>query len=372
MPFLKLALEDIYQLGGISHISKAQKYFARAVVHDPTHKHFLITGALVPEDEKRVGEFIAVVRPENPRRTYYQTWDAYSLGRSGKDSAVTIGKRRNELEIIRLDNFITVETLTGHWSEIRDNPSATAYFSELLSAHATKLLAAITVKRNTAGIQLAAASKNVDSLGRKNPSARAARIMAAQRRLEGQLEFDELSRNSALGRATFADLLSRTIDEELMQIDLLLRYGRSSTVKREFFRRSEILLCKPYLYGIRMIRRNGYLNALDNTNARNKIREVLFTERLLGQFSQLLSTVRDLNQDDVFRNTIVTDLEALIGGLGPTPDYTKLFALLRFSLDDLRAEIALNNQKEINRVIDRMKKTIRYREDYIRWPMSVL
>lgn len=365
---LEFGATEVYRLGGVSHISKAGKYKVKKVLNDLTNKYYLIVGVFDPHDSGRVGEFIAVVRPENAKQTYYQTWDVYSLGRSGQDSANSIASSRNAIENIRLGNDITIKSLTSKWSAISSNPIAIEYFSQLLSGYSSKLLAARTINRVRAGEVLSDVIDLKDSNGRYNPGAKSAQLVMTDRLLTDQLTFDALSLHSARNRAGFGGAVLDVFKQELVWLDRLLSFGRSSTVAQQFERSSELYHCNPFGYGLKEINHNGYLNALDSLVARNKIRRIMFLEDLLGEFSNTLSLVKNSELRDLHPE-ILSDLESLLPISGPSRIYSDLLKLLRADLSELGDIIASDDGPALLRKISQTKKHLRRRDaNPMGWP----
>lgn len=358
---LEFGAPEIYRLGGASRISKAGKYQVKKVLNDATNKHYLIIGVFDSKDVGRVGEILAVVRPENPKLTYYQSWDVFSLGRSGQDSANSIASSRNAIESIRLGKSVAIKSLTTMWPAISSNPLAIEYFSQLLSGYSSKLLGARTISRIHAGEVLSDVIDLKDSRGRYNPGAKSAQLVMTDRILRDQLTFDALSLHSARNRAGFGGLVLDTFKQELIWLDRLLSFGRSSTVAQQFERSSELYACNPFGYGLKVIRLNGYLNALDKPVARNKIRSIMFLEDLLGEFSNTLSLVKNKELRDL-RPKIVSDLESMIPASGPSRVYSDLLKLLRADLAELGDIIASDDGPALLRKISQTKKHLRRRE----------
>jgi len=365
---LEFGSPEVYKLGGASRISKAGKYRVKKVLNDPTNKHYLIVEAFHPKDVGRVGEFLAVVRPENPKQTYYQSWDVFSLVRSGQDSANSIASSRNAIESIRLGNSVAIKSLTSRWASVGSSPIAIEYFSQLLSGYSSKLLGARTINRIQAGEILSDVIDLKDSRGRCNPGAKSAQLVSSDRLLRDQLSFDSLSLHSARNRAGFGGLVLDTFKQELVWLDRLLSFGRSSTVAQQFERSSELYACNPFGYGLKVINHNGYLNALGSLVARNKIRRIMFLEDLLGEFSNTLSLVKNGELRDLHPE-IISDLESMIPTSGPSRVYTNLLRLLRTDLDELGTIIASDDGPALRRKISQTKKHLRRREaNPIGWP----
>jgi len=365
---LEFGAPEVYKLGGASRISKAGKYRVKKILNDPTNKHYLIVEAFHPKDVGRVGEFLAIVRPENPKSTYYQSWDVFSLGRSGQDSANNIASSRNAIENIRLGNDITIKSLTSKWSAIGSNPLAIEYFSQLLSGYSSKLLGARTISRIQAGEVLSDVIDLKDSRGRYNPGAKSAQLVMTDRLLRDQLTFDALSLHSARNRAGFGGLVLDTFKQELVWLDRLLSFGRSSTVAQQFERSSELYNCNPFGYGLKVINHNGYLNALDSLVARNKIRRTMFLEDLFGEFSSTLSLVKNKEVRNL-RPKIISDLESMLPTSGPSRAYTGLINLLRSDLAELGDIIASDDNPALLRKISQTKKHLRRRDaNPMGWP----
>ncbi len=358
---LEFGAPEIYRLGGASRISKAGKYQVKKVLNDPTNKHYVIIGVFDSKDVGRVGEILAVVRTENPKLTYYQSWDVFSLGRSGRDSANSIASSRNAIESIRLGKSVAIKSLTTMWPAISSNPLAIEYFSQLLSGYSSKLLGARTINRIHAGEVLSDVIDLKDSRGRYNPGAKSAQLVMTDRILRDQLTFDALSLHSARNRAGFGGLVLDTFKQELIWLDRLLSFGRSSTVAQQFERSSELYACNPFGYGLKVIRLNGYLNALEKPVARNKIRSIMFLEDLLGEFSNTLSLVKNKELRDL-RPKIVSDLESMIPASGPSRVYSDLLKLLRADLAELGDIIASDDGPALLRKISQTKKHLRRRE----------
>ncbi len=365
---LEFGATQVYRLGGVSHISKAGKYLVKKVLNDPTHKHYLIVGVFDPRDSNRVGEFIAVVRPENAKLTYYQTWDAFSLGRSGQESANSIALSRNIIEKIRLDSNATIKSLTTNWPAIVSNPIAVEYFSQLLSGHSSKLLASRTIARIEAGETLSRVVDLKDSRGRFNPSAKSAQLVKAKRLLKDQLTFDALSLHSARKRVGFSGLVLDTFKQELIWLDSLLRYGPSNVVAKQLEHSAELYACNPFGYGLRVISYNGYLNGLNRLTARNKIRTTFFIEDLLGEFSNTLSLAKNSELRGL-RPNIIAELKTMISVPSPSRVYSELLSLLRADLDELGSIMADGDDKALKRKIAQTKKHLRWRQANPRgWP----
>ncbi len=366
---LEFGATEVYRLGGVSRISKAGKYRVKKVLNDPTNKHYLIVGVFDPKDVSRVGEILAVVRPENPKLTYYQSWDVFSLGRSGQDSADSIACSRDTIESIRLGNSVAIKSFTTSWSAIGSNPLAIEYFSQLLSGYSSKLLGARTISRIHAGEVLSDVIDLKDSRGRYNPGAKSAQLVMTDRLLRDQLTFDALSLHSARNRAGFGGLVLDTFKQELVWLDRLLSFGRSSTVAQQFERSSELYHCNPFGYGLKVINHNGYLNSLDSLVARNKIRRTMFLEDLLGEFSNTLSLVKNKEVRDL-RPKIISDLESMLPISGPSRVYTELLNLLRADLAELGDIIASDDGPALLRKISQTKKHLRRREaNTSGWPI---
>lgn len=365
---LEFGATEVYRLGGVSHISKGGKYLVKKVLNDPTQKHHLIVGVFDPRDSNRVGEFVAVVRPENAKQTYYQTWDAFSLGRSGQESANSIALSRNIIEKIRLDSNATIKSLTTNWPAISADPLVIEYFSQLLSGYSSKLLASRTIARIEAGETLSRVVDLKDTRGRFNPSAKSAQLVKAKRLLKDQLTFDALSLHSARKRVGFSGLVLDTFKQELIWLDSLLRYGPSNVVAKQLERSAELYTCNPFGYGLRVISYNGYLNGLDRLTARNKIRSVMFLEDLLGEFSNTLSLVKNSELRDL-HPAIISDLESILPTSGPSRVYTDLLNLLRADLKELGNIVISDDSSALKRKISSAKKHLRWREANPRgWP----
>jgi hypothetical protein len=359
---LEFGAKEVYYLGGASRISKARRYWVKKVLNDPTQKHHLIVGVFDQRDAHRIGEFIAVVRPENSKKTYFQTWDAFSLARAGRESAKSIQAQRDVLEGLRLGNGMTVQGLTRNWSSIRNNTAAIEYFSQLMRGYSIKLLSADTASRISAGQKLTQAIDLKDSKGRYNPGAVSAKLVSAESDLVDQLVFDSLSLGSAQSRSGFAGIVAKTFDQELVWLDRLLRFGKNTTVKTQLRRSAVLYSCKPFGYGMRSIAKNGYIDGIAAVAARKKIRSVFFTESLLGEFSNSLSLAKneDIRQ---MRPGIVDDLISTIDVPAPNQAYAGLLAQLGSGLEELGEIIASDaSNKLVVKKITQIKKHLRYRD----------
>ena len=367
---MQLGDEFTYDLRLRSGISAAKRFRVRPILGDEKGKHHLIVGAYNPKDLDRVGEIIAVVRTEDVGRTYFQTWDAYSLGRAGRSSTHNIESRRDELEQIRLSGRVFVTVLTQHWRQIRTSAVFADYYSRLMSAYGAKLLAALTTYRLEGGEKIAAAVRLEDSRDQLNPRARCAQIVASMRRLEGQLELDAVSLGSVEHRAMLGELLSASIDDTLVEIDWLMQTTPTLSTSKALGDLLGRLAVKPYTYALRVIDKNGYTNALHRMAARERIVQILFTERMLGQVSALLSIVRDNPAEFVDDPEAIRGLAGLLlVGKAPTSAYEKLFVALRAELIHLMLAHEQHNAAGVAKTAQRIKKLLRYRDTTpLNWP----
>ena len=119
----------------------------------------------------------------------------------------------NALEEMQGEHSLVIEIITKYWLDARHNPLLMRYLRHILVLHACKLLNARTSNRLSAGDLVASSSSLVDSLGRYNPGASAAKLTASDTRLDAQLEFDELSRDSASDRGELAEDIERICDD---------------------------------------------------------------------------------------------------------------------------------------------------------------
>lgn len=359
---LEFGAKEVYYLGGASRISKARRYWVKKVLNDPTQKHHLIVGVFDQRDADRIGEFIAVVRPENSKKTYFQTWDAFSLARAGRESAKSIQAQRDVLEGLILGDKITLQGLTKNWSSIRNNTAAIDYFSQLMRGYSVKLLLAHTKSRISAGHKLEKAIGLKDSNDSFNPGAVSAIIVSANEDLVKQLKHDFISLGSAQGRSGFAGIVAETFDQELDWIDRLLLFGKNKTVKTQLGLKATLYACKPFGYGMRSIAKNGYIYGIAGLAARDKIRSVFFTESLLGEFSNSLSLAKN-EEIRQMRPGIVDDLISTISVPAPNQAYADLLAQIGSGLEELGEIIASDaSNKLVVKKITQIKKHLRYRD----------
>jgi len=355
---LEFGTTEIYYLGGASRISKAGKYWVRKVLNDPTQKHFLIVGVFDQRDAHRIGEFIAVVRPENPKKTYFQSWDSFSLARAGKESTISIQAQRETLESLVLGNGTTVQSLTKNWSSVRNSPIAIEYFSQLMRSYSAKLVSSQTISRVAAGDKLSRVVELKDSTGKYNPGAISAQITSANSDLSQQLSFDALSLGSAQNRSGFAKIVVETFKKELIWLDRLLRFGKNSTVQAQLSRRAVLYGCKPFGYGMP----NAIYTAENlSLKDRDNIRSVFFTENLLGEFSSSLSVAKN-EQLRKLQPSIAKDLAAIIDVTPPNQAYSDLLDLLRTDLEELSCMIdaGVENKLVVKKIMV-IKKQLRNR-----------
>lgn len=370
---IKLGNSAILQPPQGSKIFHENRIGVRKVRNAPTWKRYwLITHASTEQDQKFVGEFLAIISPED-RAPYCQVWSADSITRAGQAAGQSIRERRNVLEGMRLDNSIAIDTIYHNWASLRNNPVAIAYFSGIMSLHANRLIVARTRFRNEAGNKLALAADLRDSTGRVNPGATCASLVASSRRLEAQLELDKLSLTAATEREGFGNLLQASLDLTLKRLEEFLLVATTADLRSGLiWRYLERFECKPYFFGMRVIDGMGYLEALDDGYARDQIIKVLFAERMLWQLSDLLSLVKYYlpELEHVYANWPNDIIELLGETAPPTKHYRELFDQVTAALNSLSQK---RSDKVVEGVVCEVKELVRYRNlDNLEWPANPL
>lgn len=368
MRYLELGEPVVYTVRRISKTLLAGECWARPIIGDNTGKFFVIVGTS-QSDLDKLGEIIAVMRTEDPTKTHYQTWDAYTLGRSAFGAHTNILDRMNALEEMQGEHSLVIEIITKYWLDARHNPLLMRYLRHILVLHACKLLNARTSNRLSAGDLVASSSSLVDSLGRYNPGASAAKLTASDTRLDAQLEFDELSRDSASDRGELAEDIERICDDVVSQIVRLLNLGNDESVKHFLPIWFGRILVKPYTYAIRSL----FGPRMDSLRAsgmdRTVVASTFLLERSLAEVSAMLSIVRGHPEMFIAHQDLIDEIIRLIDIDTALPEYEDLVDRVLERIDTIQRCLDSQDYVSLRAQIRQIKALVRNRDDIMLWPM---
>ena len=368
MRYLELGEPVVYTVRRVSKILLAGKCWAKPILGDSTGKFFVIVG-VTPADLDKLGEIIAVMRTENVTKTHYQTWDAYTLGRSAFNAQSNILSGMDAIEEMQAEHGLVVDIITKHWAEAKQNDLLMMYLKHILVLHACRLLNARTSNRLSAGELVASSSTLVDSLGRYNPGASAAKITASDTDLDRQLEFDDVSRESACDRGELAEAIEAICDDVVSQIVRLLNLGSDESVGHFLPIWFSRILVKPYTYAIRSLPAQRLDSLRASGLERSTVASIFLLERSLAEVSAMLSIVRDYPEMFIDNQDLIDEIISLIDVSTVLPEYEELINRVSEEIGTLHHYLTAQNYAPLMTHIGRVKSLIRHRDMHMLWPM---
>lgn len=368
MRYLELGEPVVYTVRKVSKTLLAGECWARPIIGDNTGKFFVIAGTSQADIDK-LGEIIAVMRTEDATKTHYQTWGAYTLGRSAGNAHIDILDRMDALEEMQTDHSLVIEIITKHWAEAKQNNLLMRYLKHILVLHACKLLNARTSNRLSAGELVASSSSLVDSLGRYNPGAKSAQITASNTALDKQLEFDVKSRDSASDRGELALSIEPMCDDVVSQIVRLLNLGSDESVIHFLPIWFGRILVKPYTYAIRSLPAQRLDSLRASGLERSTVASIFLLERSLAEVSSMLSIIRDHPEVFIINQDLIDEIISLIDVEIVLPEYEKLIDNISEEIGTLQHYLAVQDYVSLKAHVRQIKTLIRHRDLHMLWPM---
>lgn len=319
-------------------------------------KYWLVVGVSHVEDLHLVGEIMIDVKPDSA--IHHETFVTVESGmRSGHIGSERV-LQRTKLESRHVLALSTVRTeLLVDWLALLKNPRPS---NDLLLMVASDLDNARLSLRVDARDRTRSTVRFVDSLGRPNPRANAARLTAAIARLRLQIEADVLNRYSLHYRFLNCTVVAENIAADIWDMQVM-----SDRDDRDFgknvLQRLDRVAIKPYFWAVMWIRNNIGDNPRDMTLHLPFIAQLLATEQRLGEIDMLLS---EFKRSDYDGKKILLRLIALSISTFPTTsmplDYLNLFEQLRKK--SRRLSISRSKTEAEYRVtVNAMQALIRYR-----------
>jgi hypothetical protein len=275
----------------------------------------------------------------------------------------------NALEEMQDDHSLVIEIITKYWVDARHNPLLMRYLRHILVLHACKLLNARTTNRLSAGDLVASSSTLVDSLGRYNPGASAAKLTASDTRLDAQLEFDERSRDSASNRGELAEDIEAICDDVVSQIVRLLSLGSDESVRHFLPIWFSRILVKPYTYAIRSLFGQRMVSLRASGMDRTVVASTFLLERSLAEVSAMLSIVRDHPEMFIDSQDLIDEVIRLIDISTALTEYEDLVDRILECIDTIQRCLDSKDYVSLRAQIRQIKALIRHRDDIMLWPM---
>ncbi len=327
-----------------------------------SEKYWVVTKVSDAKDLDLVGELLIFVKPRPPLKEHETFVTVESGIRSGiqgsRNSAL-----RSQLESVRSDTVVEVrQRLLDDWQRLLQYSDGRE--SQLLELIVSDMQLCRTLLRKDVRGRVEQSVGFLDSIGRMNPRANAARLTAAIARLRLQLEYDELTQKSLRYRYLNCTTFAETIAADIWDIQVLLKEFLSGkrvakSFSAETRSRLERISIKPYFWAKVWIDR--WLNTeVYSAQEARLIVEVLLAEQQLGEIDMLLSELKhsDKNQQRLVLRIITMTLSNMEC---KSVDYQTFFLRLRRSVQRTLAISKSTTEKEYSQRVEVIQREIRYR-----------
>lgn len=305
-----------------SHTIKARQILVRPS-DNKKEKYWVVTGVNEFEDINFIGEIFIKVEPEKGVAICHETFVTVEsgmrsgiLGRKNMQTNSDLERERiKTLDVVRKHLMHSYEELLRTNGEI-DN--------QLLMQVAEDMKLARTNLRKDSRTRIEGSVGFLDSLGRRNPRANAARLLAAIMRIVKQIQADYIKKQSLRYRYLNCLTYSENIAADLWDMEFLLKRLRiaadksQSEITREkkfinsqFALRLDRLEMKPYFWGVIYIRNNYKESEYGIVENAQAIVNVLLCEQVLGQVDDLLSEYKRGSRAE--KLTVLRRITMLIG-----------------------------------------------------------
>ncbi len=319
-------------------------------------KYWLVVEVSHLEDLHLVGEIMIDVKPSSA--IHHETFVTVESGiRSGQIGSERVAVR-SSLEKSHTQAIATVrKRLLEDWAEVLQNPRPS---KRLIRLVASDLAHARTELRVDAKDRVFSSVDFLDSFGRHNPMANAARLTAALSRLRLQIEADVLNRYSLHYRFLNCMVVAENIAADIWDIQVMAHWS-PRLLSDEIAKRLDRMAIKPYFWAVTWIKNNIQAGRFGQPNNAMFIAQLLATEQRLGEIDMLLSEFKRASHND---KKLLLKLITLSISSFPTTsmplDYLNLFEKLRKKA----YRLAISNSKTEDQyrvVADAIQDLIRYR-----------
>lgn len=321
-------------------------------------KYWLVIAVSHADDQKYVGEILIDVKPDSAihHETFVTVESGIRSGILGTQRAEA--KTKLERDDVRILNDVR-QRLLDDWLEVLKDSKPS---DELVLKVASDLVNSRTLLRVDARDRLFKTIGFLDSLGRHNPRANAARLTAAIARLRMQVEADVFTRKSLYYRYLNCTVLAENIAADIWDMQVMAELGRPSYIGTEFAKRLKRMAIKPYFWAVLWIKHNISMRPMALAYNAPFVAQLLATEQRLGEIDILLSEYK--RADNKAKKKLLQLVTLSIASF-PTDsmplDYLNLFANLRTKLPRL-AITKSKTDKQYNITASAMQSLIRYRE----------
>ncbi len=327
-----------------------------------SEKYWVVTKVSNDKDLDLVGELLIYVKPRPPLKEHETFVTVESGIRSGIQGSRNVALR-SRLESARSDTVKEVrQRLLDDWYRLLLYSDGRE--SQLLELIVSDMQLCRTLLRKDVRGRVERSVGFLDSIGRMNPQANAARLTAAIARLRLQLEYDVLTEKSLryryLNCTTFAETIAADIwDVQVLLEGFLLGRRTAKSFSAETRKRLDRVSIKPYFWAKVWIDR--WLNTeVFNAQEGKLIVEALLAEQQLGEIDMLLSELKhsDKNQQRLLLRIITMSLSSIEY---KSVDYQTFFLRLRRSVQRTLAISKSTTEKEYSQRVEAIQQEIRYR-----------
>lgn len=253
---------------------------------------WLITAVSNDADIYKVGELFFRVKPSPEVAIEHETFVTVESGIRQGILAEENAELRREVDSQRSTTSQEVRSrLLNDWNTVLQ--ANLDISSELLILINSDMQLARTLLRKDARYRIGKSIYFLDSRGRKNPSANAARLTAAIARLSTQLEFDRISQQSLRNRYLTCTTISEQVAQDIFDLQCLANSRLSPmSVLREVSKRLTRLAIKPYFWGVVWVVNTFKSNDYADPTVVRKIAQALTAEQTVAEIDMLLSNIK--------------------------------------------------------------------------------
>lgn len=274
---------------------KGSKVRARQILVRPgsnhSEKYWLITQVNHIADIHCIGEILIRVRPSAAidHETFVTVESGMRSGIIGSDNVAV----RSKLDASRAEAITIVRgRLLDDWVRLLQDGHSTE--TDLLEVIAADMALARTLLRKDARARVEYSANFLDSMGRRNPSANAARLTAGIARLRLQVANDMINKKSLwyryLNCSTLAENIAMDIDS--MQYMAYRSDLMESTVHHRFVHLLDRLPIKPYFWAVNWVHNTYSPSEYGKSHVAQAIVSALLAEQCLAEIDMLCSELK--------------------------------------------------------------------------------
>lgn len=321
-------------------------------------KYWLVVAVSHPDDNKFVGEIMIDVKPDSA--IHHETFVTVESGiRSGYLGSQRVearsGLEKNDIRIL----VDVRERLLDDWLEVLRDSKPT---DDLVLKVVSDLEDSRTFLRTDTHERLFKTIGFLDSLGRHNPMANAARLTAAISRLRLQIEADIYTQKSLHYRFLNCTVIAENIAADIWDMQVMSTLERPNLVGPEFAKRLQRLPIKPYFWAVLWIKRSITLQPTSIDINAPFVAQLLATEQRLAEIDVLLSEFKRADQKGKKKILRIISLSIASFSTDSMPlDYLTLFGNLQKKLRRL-AIAKSKTDEQYNITVSAMQSLIRYRQ----------